>query len=181
MGTLTGLQAIIRWCQMDLALWREINAAPGVVASLASPAAAAIAASAIPLTVGGSTKQLGIQKVKVSQIADRLDDTELELVGKAEVDEAYAQYRLVMGAGPVKETEPTAEQLTVMINKVVTRGSAPYADFSVLTPYARRTQRQMKAKGFLLQDDGAGNRQRWQDRQVSRLGRRVGMFTALSF
>lgn len=55
-----------------------------------------------------------------------------------------------MGADPVKETEPTAEQLTVMINKVVTRGAAPYADFSVLTPYARRTQRQMKAKGFLL-------------------------------
>ena len=41
--------------------------------------------------------QLGVQKVKVSQIADQLDDTELELVGKAEVDEACAQYRLVMG------------------------------------------------------------------------------------
>ena len=37
---------------------------------------------------------------------------------------------------------------------MVTRGSAPYADFSVLTPYARRTQKHMKAKGFLLQEDG---------------------------
>ena len=28
---------------------------------------------------------------------------------EVEVDEAYPQYRLVMGADPVKETEPTAE------------------------------------------------------------------------
>lgn len=104
---------------------------------MTSPSAPAGATAPVPLTVGSpSTKQL--------------DDTELELVGRAEIDAAYAQYRLVMGADPVKETEPTAEQLTVMINKVVTRGAAPYADFSVLTPYARRTQRQMKAKGFLL-------------------------------
>lgn len=67
-----------------------------------------------------------------------------------------------MGADPVKETEPTAEQLTVMINKVITRGSAPYADFSVLAPYARRTQRHMKAKGFLLQEDGA-----WKQTEVA--------------
>lgn len=136
--------------------------APGVVARLSAPTPAAVAMAPAPMAVGGTTKQLGVQKVKVSQIADQLDDTELELVGKAEVDEAYAQYRLVMGADPVKETEPTAEQLTVMINKVVTRGAAPYADFSVLTPYARRTQRQLKAKGFLLQEDGA-----WKQTEVA--------------
>ena len=37
-----------------------------------------------------------------------------------------------------------------MINKVVARQAAPYACFSVLTPYAWRTQRQLKAKGFPL-------------------------------
>ena len=234
MATLGDLNAIVRWCALDVQVWREINAgfgnfpnirllahappegiatalehmelrrlgpdgapldpptrpltmvemvqtalawricrkcfglsdidllAPGVVASLSAPSVPAAAMASAPVAVGGGTKQLGVQKVKVSQIADQLDDTELELVGKAEVDEAYAQYRLVMGADPVKETEPTAEQLTVMINKVVTRGAAPYADFSVLTPYARRTQRQLKAKGFLLQEDGS-----WKQTEVA--------------
>lgn len=153
LATLTDLPAIVRWCQMDVALWRDINAgfgnfptvrllahapaegiatalehmqlrrvdgggnpldpttrpltmvemvqtaliwrvarkccglvdidllARGVVASLAAPAATAIPAAAIPLTVGGGSRQLGVQKVKVSQVADQLDDTELELVG----------------------------------------------------------------------------------------------------
>ena len=159
MAALTDLAATVRWCQLDAALWREINAgfgnfpttpllahappdgiatalehmqlrrldgagnpldpptrpltmvemvqtalewrvarkcygladidllAPGVVAALASPAAPAIPSTAVPITVGGGSKQLGVQKVKVSQTADQLDDTELELVGKAEVDE----------------------------------------------------------------------------------------------
>ena len=131
--------------------------APGVVANLggASPSALATGANAVPLPPGSTLKNLGVQKVKVSQIADQLDETELELVEKSVVDEAFATYRNVMGADPPKESEPSVEQLTVMYNKTVTRGAAPYADFSVLTPYSRRQQKNLKAKGFLLQPDGS--------------------------
>lgn len=111
----------------------------------------------MPLPVGSSSasKAMGVHQIKVSQIADQLDDTELEVISKGEVDEAYKTFRDVMGAGPPKEAEPSIEQLTVMINRVVTRGAAPYLDFSVLTPYARRSQKRMKAKGFFLQEDGS--------------------------
>ena len=130
--------------------------APGAIQALTSSGLPATGANMLPLPVGASSagKALGVQKIKVSQIADQLDDTELEVITKGEVDDAYKTFRDVMGADPPKEAEPSIEQLTVMINKVVTRGAAPYADFSVLTPYARRTQKHMKAKGFLLQEDG---------------------------
>ena len=80
----------------------------------------ATGANALPVQPGGF-KQLGIQKVKVSQIADQLDDTELELIGKPEIDAAYLQYRSVRGAEPAKEAEPSVEQITVLHNKVVSR------------------------------------------------------------
>ena len=38
----------------------------------------------------------------------------------------------VMGAVPPKESKPSPEQITVFMNKVVTRGGSPYAVFSVL-------------------------------------------------
>ena len=132
--------------------------APGVVAALSAPSptsALATGANAVPLPPGTAFKQLGVQKIKVSQVADQLDETELEIVEKSVVDESFATYRSVMGADPPKESEPSIEQLTVMYNKVVTRGAAPYADFSVLTPYSRRAQKNLKAKGFLLQPDGS--------------------------
>ena len=37
-----------------------------------------------------------------------------------------------MGADPLKEAEPTAEQITAFEYKVVALGNAPYANFSVL-------------------------------------------------
>ena len=132
--------------------------APGALNAInAVGPATATGANLTPLPVGAgvTAKALGIQKIKVSQIADQLDDTESEVISKIDVDEAYRTYRDIMGADPPTEAEPSIEQLTVMINKVVTRGSAPYADFSVLTPYARRTQKHMKAKGFMLQEDGS--------------------------
>ena len=83
-------------------------------------------------------------------------------MGKPEVDAAYKRYGKVMGADPVREAEPSVEQLTVLINKVVTRGATPYADFSVLMPYSRRAAKNLKAKGFLLQDDGT-----WKQTEVA--------------
>ena len=38
---------------------------------------------------------------------------------------------------------------------MIKRNEAPYADFSVMTPYGRRSQKQPKARNFLLQMDGS--------------------------
>ncbi|CAE7281168.1 Kcnh1, partial [Symbiodinium necroappetens] len=107
-----------------------------------------------PVAVGSSKVGVGTKRVKVAQIADQLDDTELELIEKKEVDEAYRTFRELTGSDPPSDSEPTAEQLTVMHNKIVVQGDTPYADFSVLTPFGRRMQKQLKAKGYFLQEDG---------------------------
>ena len=103
----------------------------------------------------GSKIPPNVRKVKVSQVADQLDDTELEVMDQAVLDAAFNHYRSRMGSEPLKESEPTAEQVTVLYSRVVTHNGSPYADFSVLTPFGRRAQKQMKAKGFMLQEDGS--------------------------
>ena len=94
------------------------------------------------------------KKLKISNFADQLDDTEIEMITKDQLDEAYAQFREVTGADPQPEADPSAEQIAVMRVKIVENGEPPYGDFSVLTPYGRRVQKAMKAKHWLLQQDG---------------------------
>ncbi|CAJ1364653.1 unnamed protein product [Effrenium voratum] len=47
-----------------------------------------------------------------------------------------------------------ADPVTGMVAKVVEREESPYADFSVLTPYGKEMQKQMKTRSWLLQEDG---------------------------
>ena len=112
-----------------------------------------------PTAAGGAgaavTTTTGRKKIKVSDFVDQLDGTEVEMATQNELEEAYRQYRTVTGAEPQPEADPTHEQISVLFHKVIHLNEAPYADFSVLTPYGRRVQRQMKAKGFFLQQDGS--------------------------
>ena len=64
--------------------------------------------------MGSITVGVGSKRVKVAQIADQLDDTELELIEKKEVDEAYRTFRELTGSDPPSDSEPTPEQLTIM-------------------------------------------------------------------
>ena len=151
-------------------VWRVARQCFGIPdIDILAPGALQLISAPLPILGGptgpspvGSRGSLGIQKVKVSQIADQLDDTELEIATKDQLDEAFSNYRRVMGADPPKESEPSPEQITVFMNKVVTRGGSPYADFSVLTPFARRIQKTLKAKGWLLQEDGS-----WKQAEVA--------------
>ena len=69
--------------------------------------------------MGSITVGVGSKRVKVAQIADQLDDTELELIEKKEVDEAYRTFRELTGSDPPSDSEPTPELLAVMHNKIV--------------------------------------------------------------
>jgi len=79
---------------------------------VASPADASAPASA-PSSVGSKIPP-NVRKVNVSQVADQLDDTELEVMDQAVLDAAFNHYRSRMGSEPLKESEPTAEQVTVL-------------------------------------------------------------------
>ena len=72
----------------------------------------------------------------------------------------------------------TPEQVRAVQAKVENRGEPPHADFSVLTPYGRRSQKQMKARNFNLQPFGRPLRSL--DLRRLRHGNSVGGFTAPS-
>ena len=95
------------------------------------------------------------KRVKMSTHVDQTDDTEVELISAADLDSAYRNYKEATGSDPLPETDPSPEQITVMINKILVRSEAPYADFSVMVPFGRRVQKQQKARNFLLQPDGS--------------------------
>ena len=105
--------------------------------------------------VTSNTEAPTAKKVKMSSAVDQLDESEVSLLSTADVDQAYRNYREAVGADPLPESDPTVEQITAMHAKVLVRQEAPYADFSVLTPYGRRMQKQSKARNFLLQQDGS--------------------------
>lgn len=130
-------------------VWRAARKAVGMsdvdplVETPSAPAAAAPAAAATAKKVA-----------KTSSILDQLDETEVPLLSRAELDQAFANHVAVTGAEPNHESEPTPEQIAAMSHRVLVVGDAPYADFSVLTPYGRRVQKQMKARAWSFQPDG---------------------------
>ena len=101
-------------------------------------------------TAAGSAKKV----VKASAILDQLDDTEVPILSRTELDQAFSNHVAITGAEPNHEAEPTPEQIAAMSHRVLVLGEAPYADFSVLTPYGRRVQKQMKARAWAFQPDG---------------------------
>ena len=142
--SLTPVEAI----QVGL-VWRVSRQAMGLedIDPMADPAAT-------PTTTGVASAGSSAKKVKTSSVLDQLDESEIELLSKAQLDEAFNNYQDITGAEPMPDAEPTPEQIAAIHAKVIVRGEAPYADFSVLTPFGRRVQKQMKARAFQLQQDG---------------------------
>lgn len=107
-----------------------------------------------PQQLGQAQKSSSTKKVKSSAVLDQMDDTEIDLMTRQEIDQAHLWHIDMTGAEPAEEAEPTPEQLAALRDRVVTRREAPYADFSILTPHGRTMQRQMKARSWVLQQDG---------------------------
>eukprot|EP00971_Amphidinium_carterae_P270395 5365288-Amphidinium_carterae.1 len=60
-----------------------------------------------------------------------------------------------MGSYPPPECDPTPTQVSVLFDKIITRGEEPYADFSILTPFGKRVQRALHLRAWLFQEDGS--------------------------
>ena len=108
---------------------------------LADPAPATAAQGASQAVVTATPTK----KVKFSAVLDQLDETEINTMTQKELDQAYANHTEVTGAEPPSEAKPTPDQIAALKQRVVGRRECPYADFSVLTPFGRRLQKQMKA------------------------------------
>ena len=92
--------------------------------------------------------------LKMSNVVDQADDSELLLASRSELDRWTNAYVAVMGAPPMEEEEPNEAQLSAMNRRVYSLGQPPYADFGVWLPFARRTQKAQKFRAYLPVGDG---------------------------
>ena len=111
------------------------------MAAPATPSAPAAAAAAIS------------SKFKVNVVCDQTDDSELEVLPNTEITKLYSNYSIVAGGLPPKDENPTAEQLTVIMDRI--NGlRIPYADFSIFVPFANRNMKRLKMAGSTIGPDG---------------------------
>lgn len=94
------------------------------------------------------------KKVKLSSHVDQMDDNEVDIISRNDLDECYRNFREVTGADPLADCDPPMEQVTAMRSKIVDRMEAPFADFSVMVPHGKELQKTMKTRNWLLQEDG---------------------------
>ena len=71
--------------------------------------------SARPLdSTGGGSASSPTKKAKTSAVLDQLDETEVDLLSRTELDAAFINHIEVTGAGPNLEAEPPPEQIAAI-------------------------------------------------------------------
>ena len=92
--------------------------------------------------------------LKMANVVDQADDSELLLASRLEIDRWANCYVAVTGAPPLEEEEPNEAQLSALNRRVYVLKQPPYADFGVWLPFARRTQKAQKVRAFMPVGDG---------------------------
>lgn len=93
--------------------------------------------------------------LKMSTLVDAQDESELLPPSNEEVNRWTQSYVTIMGALPDPAEEPTAAQLAALAKRTVVHDCAPYTDFSVWTPFARRTMKNQKFRTVFPLGDGS--------------------------
>ena len=91
----------------------------------------------------------------MSSLVDQNDESELAPASKAQLDKWQNSYVALMGSPPQEEEEPSEAQLAALNKKVHELGQAPYCDFGIWLPFARRTQRAQKFRTYIPLGDGS--------------------------
>ena len=124
-----------------------LNAPPASPAPPAAQAAQLQQHQAVqPLAAG--------RKVKVSEVLDPMDEMLVDPISPGELNQFYTNYRDLKHGDPQQECEPTMEQISAFNARVVTLQLAPYADFSILTPFGRRMSKILKHRAWVANRDG---------------------------
>ena len=107
-------------------------------------------------TSSTSTSTPGVKErvLKMATLVDQTDESELLPPTPNQVDSWLQSYINIMGAPPQEEEEPTGAQLAAL-NKKLEAGLSPYVDFSVWTPFERRTSRAQKFRVYQPLGDGS--------------------------
>jgi hypothetical protein len=100
-------------------------------------------------------KTVETRKVKVSNLVDSTDDTEVPAATPDQLKIWYGNYKALKHGEPLVEKEPSPDQVAAMHMRIITLGMEPYADFSLLTPYGRRVAKTLRHRSWVMQEDGS--------------------------
>ena len=133
-------------------VWRVARQHAGMPdVDLLVPAQQPQQAQTSPHTTTSSSRR----KVKASTVLDQADESEIQQLSTTQVDQFFNNHKDVTGAFPLEEAEPTEDQISAANERVIERDESPYADFSVLTPFGRRTAKALRLRSWVLQPDGS--------------------------
>ena len=93
--------------------------------------------------------------LKMASLVDQTDESELLPASMDKVQEWTQRYITLMGAPPEEEEEATDAQLAALHKRTVLLGHPPYVDFSVWTPFGRRSLRSQKFRTYVPLGDGS--------------------------
>jgi len=93
--------------------------------------------------------------LKMSSLVDAQDESELLPPTNEQVNNWTQAYVTIMGSLPDPAEEPTAAQLAALAKRTLVHDGAPYTDFSVWTPFARRTIKNQKFRTVFPLGDGS--------------------------
>jgi len=99
-----------------------------------SPVAGASGGQPVPPS---SAAPAVVEKRKISEVLDQIDDTSYIPLEPAAVAKMRDFHRAVTGGDPPDHERPSAEQLSALAHRLKS-GKAPYVDFAVFGPYGRR-------------------------------------------
>jgi hypothetical protein len=125
------------------------------VARLGAVAAAEARGPAAPLAVAQIVAcPSGINRFKLSSVANQASDVELTVLEGAVLKGAYATYKKVFGVHPAPDEELSGEQLTAL-KVLLSADLAPYVDFAVWGPHSYRLLRKHRLSGVSFTRDGS--------------------------
>ena len=94
-----------------------------------------------PHAINGIPEGEGPQNVHIGGCSGRIRAAAANERGGEQMDSCYVT---IMGALPDSAEEPTSSQLAALSRRTLVHDCAPYVDFSVWTPFARKTIKTQK-------------------------------------
>jgi hypothetical protein len=95
------------------------------------------------------------RKIKISNLIDPTDETEVPAASTDQLKAWYANYRALKHGEPLIAKDPSPDQIAALHMRIVTLSMEPYADFSLLTPYGRRVAKILRHRSWVMQEDGS--------------------------
>jgi len=93
--------------------------------------------------------------IKASALIDPQDESVIYAASTDQVSEWYQNYKNLKFGDPLIEKEPSDDQICALSTRIIDLKAAPYADFSLLTPYGRRMQKTLRHRSWIPQQDGS--------------------------